>query len=79
MSPKFYLILKAIELTDELADALYEAGFDDSNLVMRNAGAAIWITNREGEFTMLAREALAQARQGGLTVRHVEIDAKEFS
>lgn len=79
MKPKFYLILKANELTDELADAVYEAGFDDSSFVMRNSGAPIWVTDRDGEFTMVVREALAQARQGGLTVRHVEFDSKEFA
>lgn len=79
MTSEFYLILKADGLTDELEDAVYEAGFDDSSLVMRSGGAAIWVADREGEFAVVVREALAQARQGGLTVRHVEIDVKKFS
>jgi hypothetical protein len=31
MRPEFYLILKEDELTDKLADAVFEAGFDDSS------------------------------------------------
>jgi hypothetical protein len=35
MNPEFYLILDADELTEELADAVFEAGFDDSSFTMR--------------------------------------------
>lgn len=78
-NPEFYLILQAEELTDELADAVYEAGFDDSGLIIRGGHAAIWIRHREGEFSSVVREALRQAQQGGLKVDHVEIDREVFA
>jgi hypothetical protein len=79
MNAEFFLILKANELTDELEDAVYEAGFDDSSFVMRSGHAAIWVTDREGELTELVRQALVQARQGGLNVLHVEINSDVFA
>ena len=78
-NPEFYLILKADELTDELADAVYEAGFDDSSLIMRGGHAAIWIRHRTGEFNAIVREALRQAIDGGLQVDHVGIDNDVFA
>lgn len=74
--PEFYLILNADDLSDQLADAVYEAGFDDSSFEMRSDHAAIWVTHRKGELTELVREALAQANQGGLDVLHVEIECQ---
>jgi hypothetical protein len=79
MNPEFYVILKASDLTDELADAVYEAGFDDSSLVMRPGGAAIWIRHRPGELATVIREALNQATHGGLEVSHIEIESAVFS
>jgi hypothetical protein len=79
MNPEFYLVLKEDELTDELADAVYEAGFDDSSLTMRGGKAAIWIRHRAGEFTQVVRDALNQARTGGLRVAHVEMESGVFA
>jgi hypothetical protein len=78
MNPEFYLILDSEELTDELADAVYEAGFDDCSLTMRGR-AAIWIRHRPGELTQVVRQALEQARQGGLRVSHVEMENEVFA
>jgi hypothetical protein len=78
MNPEFYLILDADELTDELANAVYEAGFDDSSLTMRGR-AAIWICHRPGELKQIVREALNQASRGGLRVSHVEIENAVFA
>ncbi len=75
MNPEFYLILSS----DELENAVYEAGFDDSSLTMRGGTAAIWIRHRPGELTKVVREALEQARQGGLNVSHVEIENAVFA
>jgi hypothetical protein len=79
MNPEFYVILKSNELTDELADAVYEAGFDDSSLVMRSGGAAIWIHHRPGELADVIRKALTEAKKGGLEVSHVEIESEVFA
>jgi len=79
MNPEFYLILDANDLTDELANAVYEAGFDDSSFTMRGGQAAIWIRHRPGELRQVVREALEQARRGGLRVLHVEMESEVFA
>jgi hypothetical protein len=79
MNPEFYLILKADELTEELENAVFEAGFDDSSLVMRGGRAAIWIRHRAGEFKQVVRDALEQANHGGLKVLHVEMENAVFA
>lgn len=79
MNPEFYLILKDDDLTEELENAVFEAGFDDSSLTMRGGGAAIWIRHRPGELTHVVREALEQARKGGLQVVHVEMENAVFA
>lgn len=79
MTPEFYLVLTSREPDESLADAVYEAGFDDSTFTVRSGHAAIWVTDREGELTELVREALAQARKGGLEVLHVEMESEVFA
>lgn len=77
--PEFHLVLKADDLTNALADLVYEAGFGDSLLTMRGDGAAIWVTDRQGELSELVQEALKQAKAGGLEVSHVEIENEVFA
>lgn len=77
--PEFYLILRANDLDEEIENAVFEAGFDDSLLTMRGGHVAIWITDRPGNLTDLVREALAQAKKGGLVVSHVEIENEVFA
>ncbi len=79
MNPEFYLILDADDLTDELADTVYEAGFDDSSFTMRSGKAAIWIRHREGDLKQVVRCALEEARKGGLRVSHVEMENEVFA
>jgi len=78
-NPEFYLILKDCDLCEELENAVYEAGFDDSELTVRGDHAAIWVCHRAGELTQLVREALEQARNGGLRVTHVEMESAVFA
>ena len=78
-NPEFYLVLCAEDLNEEIENSVYEAGFDDSLLTMRGGKAAIWISDREGELTALVREALAQAKNGGVAVSHVEIESAVFA
>jgi hypothetical protein len=78
MTPEFYLVLHADNLADELADRVFEAGFDDSSLVMRGGHAAVWIRHREGDLIDVVRDALEQARDANLSVRHVEVDPTAF-
>jgi hypothetical protein len=79
LTPEFYLVLKDRDLSDPLADAVFEAGFDDSLLTMRGGKAAIWICDRQGELTDLVRQPLKQARDGGLDVSHVEMENEVFA
>jgi hypothetical protein len=79
MMPEFYLVLKNRDLEDQLANAVFEAGFDDSELTMRGGRAAIWVCHREGDLTSLVRAALRQASDGGLDVDHVEIENEIFA
>lgn len=79
MTPEFYLVLNDRDLHEALENAVYEAGFDDSELTIRGDHAAIWICHRSGELTTLVREALAQAQQAGLYVSHVEIENAVFA
>jgi hypothetical protein len=79
MTPEFYLILKERDADDELTNAVCEAGFDDSELTVRGEHVAIWVCDREGELTQLVREALQQAKAGGLQVLHVEMESEVFA
>jgi len=79
MTPEFYVVLKDSDIEDTLADAVFEAGFDDSELTIRGGKAAIWVCHRQGELTDLVREALAQTQQAGLDVSHVEIESAVFA
>ncbi len=79
MTPEFYLVLEDTDLHESLENAVFEAGFDDSELTMRGGKAAIWVCHRQGELTALVREALKQTRDGGLRVDHVEIESDVFA
>jgi hypothetical protein len=78
MKPEFYLVLKERDLNDQLADVVFEAGFDDSSLTMHGDRAAIWIRDREGDFIHLVRKALVQAQSGGLQVSHIAAECSAF-
>lgn len=78
-NPEFYLVLLADDLNEEVENKVFEAGFDDSLLTMRGDKAAIWIRDREGELTDVVREAIVQAKRGGLAVSHVEIESAVFA
>jgi len=79
LNPEFYIVLKNEELTDELENAVYEAGFDDSSLTMRGGSAAIWIRHRPGDLTQVVRGALEEAKNGGLCISHVEMESAIFA
>ena len=79
MTPEFYLVLNDRNLHESLENAVYEAGFDDSELTIRSDHVALWICHRSGELTTLVREALVQTQQAGLHVSHVEIENSVFA
>ena len=79
MTPEFYLVLEDHDLHEQLQNAVFAAGFDDSELTIRGDHAAIWICHRQGELTNLVRQALAQARAARIEVSHVEIESAVFA
>jgi hypothetical protein len=78
-NPEFYLILRERDLQEAIENAVFEAGFDDSELTVRGDHVAIWVCHRQGELTELVREALEQARSAGLRVLHIEIESEAFA
>ena len=77
MKPEFYLVLHGVP-SDELANAVYEAGFDDCVLTSRGGRAAIEIYDREGELVQVVEGAIRQAERQGLRVDHVEVLRDSF-
>jgi len=77
MKPEFYLVLDA-PASDDLANAVYEAGFDDSVFTSRAGRAAIEIFDREGAVVQVVEEAIRQAEKHGLRVAHVEFERDSF-
>src|SRR5690606_31412006 len=54
-NPEFYLILRDRDLHEDIENAVFEAGFDDSELTVRGDHVAIWVCHRQGELTDLVR------------------------
>ena len=74
MKQEFHLILGIDELTDAVADALFEAGFDDSPLTQRGGHACIVIDDRDTtDLTATVRAAVADATRAGVKVLRVQI------
>jgi hypothetical protein len=73
---EFRLILRGVrELTEELADRLYEAGCDDGS-PGSSCGVASVDFHREAESLEAAiRSAIANVAAAGCAVERVEIDA----
>jgi hypothetical protein len=73
---EFTLILKGVrELTEEMADDLYEAGCDDGTPGMCNGIGTIDF-HREGDSLESAiRSAIANVKAAGYEVDRVEIEA----
>ena len=68
MPQEFWLVLDD-PFSDELADRVFEAGFDDSSLTTGSSGSAtIEIAHRRGALEDLIAEAIRQAESAGLTV-----------
>ncbi len=78
MTPEFWIVLDE-PFSDELADRVFEAGFDDSALTTVAGGSAtIEVNTRQGELNALIEEAIRQAESAGLSVRHVLMPRDAF-
>ena len=74
MKQEFHLILDIKELTDAVADALFEAGFDDSHLTRCGGHPCIVIDDRDTtDLAATVRAAVADAGRAGVRVLHVQI------
>lgn len=74
MQQEFHLILDIDELTDAVADALFEAGFDDSHLTQTGGHPCIVIDDRDTtDLAATVRAAVAEAGRAGVKVLRVQI------
>ncbi len=74
MKQEFHLILGIDEFTDSIADALFQAGFDDAHLTKRGGRPCIIVDGRgTSELAATVRAAVSDAQNAGVTVLRVEI------
>ena len=74
MKQEFQLVLGIDAFTDEVTDALFEAGFDDSHLTKCNGRPCIIVDDRPTtDLAATVREAVADARRAGVPVVQVVI------
>lgn len=77
---EFTLILSgALELTDEIADRLFDAGCDDGTPGTRNGVFLIDFHRTANTLEDAINSALANVRTAGYKVEHVEIEAGALS
>jgi hypothetical protein len=77
MKHEFTLILSGItELSSEVNDALFEAGFDDSLVGIVDGDVYIDVNRRESEsLEITIRQAIQDVEKAGFNVLRVESDA----
>ncbi len=74
MKREFHLILGIDEFTDSIADALFQAGFDDAHLTKREGRPCIIVDDRDtSDLAATVRAALSGAQNAGVTVLRVAI------
>ena len=77
---EFTLILKgSLELTDEIADALFEAGCDDGSPGTCNGFFSIDFHREANSLEEAIRSAIANVKSAGYDVERVEIEAEAVS
>jgi hypothetical protein len=77
---QFTLILKgSLELTEEIADALFEAGCDDGTPGTCNGVFSIDFHREANSLEEAIRSAIANVKSAGYDVERVEIEAEAVS
>ena len=77
---QFTITIKDLdEFTNSQTDALYEAGCSDGTLCSRDGMADIHFDREAESLHKAIQSAIADIRQTGLDVDHVEIDREEFA
>ena len=78
MTQEFHLVLAVDDFTEGLADALYEAGFDDAHLTKSDGRPCIVVDDRDvTDLETTVREAISDAQRAGVRVVRVEIPTVE--
>ena len=78
MACEFWIVLDDSP-TEELADRICAAGFDDAIVTTAAAGATtIEIRHREGNLPDILRQAIDQAEAVGLSVRQIVMPREAF-
>ena len=74
MKQEFLLILGIDEFTDSIADALFQAGFDDAHVTKREGRPCIIVDDRDtDDLAITVRAAVSDAQMAGVTVLRVEV------
>jgi hypothetical protein len=77
---EFDVLLKDVaEVTDDQADALFEAGCDDGTPASCNGLTWIHFDREASSLEEAIRSAIAQVRAAGFTVSKIELDAESVA
>ena len=77
---EFSLVLKGTwELTEEMADELYEAGCDDGTPGTCNGVCSIDFHREADSLESAIRSAIANVKTAGYDVEHVQIEAESMA
>jgi hypothetical protein len=77
MKYEFSLILTAVEVTDEDADKLYEAGCDDASILTRDGVTRLQFDRQAAHLDEALSTAIQSVERAGLSVSRVEIERRE--
>ena len=76
----FELVLNPqTELTDELVEALYEAGCDDGTMGTCNQVASILFARQADSLESAIRSAIADVQKAGCAAAEVRLEAEAFA
>ena len=77
MKYEFSLILTALEVTEEDADKLFEAGCDDASILTRDGVTRLQFDRHASNLDEALSSAIQCVERAGLAVARVEIERDE--
>lgn len=77
MKYEFSLVLTELEVTDEAADKLYEAGCDDASILTRDGVTRLQFDRQAPNLDEALASAIQSVERAGLAVARVEIERDE--
>jgi hypothetical protein len=77
MKYEFSLVLTELEVTDEAADKLYEAGCDDASILTRDGVTRLQFDRQASNLDEALASAIQSVERAGLAVARVEIERDE--